>query len=248
MKNLIYYTVGFLSLYEDLFLLSLESLEKFYDGHFEVLIICNEKTKTSIKKKLNTKIPVQFLIVNCTQKRDSSMNKLKIHSFDNITNYEKIIFCDSDILWVDSPNKIFESTLSDKINFSEENGFMDEQYWGGKLLTNDEIVSFKTNRVKGVNAGFFSFYSNMSTIFNSVETFMNENLNKINVCWEQPYLNIHLQRKNLITRTLNKHINHHVKENDVTSKVVCHFSGSPGAGKSKLVKMQKFLENNGIKL
>lgn len=246
MKNLIYYTIGFMYLYEDLFLMSLNSLTKFYDNSFEVLVICNETTKSNLEKKLDTNIPIHFLIVDCKQKRDSSMNKLKIHNFDKLNEYEKIIFCDCDILWVDSPNKIFDVTIPDKINFSEENGYINDQYWGSKLLTQNEIILHNKNKVKGVNAGFFSFYSNMSDKFNLVETFMNENLNKINVCWEQPYLNIFLHRENLIARTLNNYINHHVKENSIANKVVCHFSGSPGAGKGKLIKMEKFLENNKI--
>jgi hypothetical protein len=75
---------------------------------------------------------------------------------------------------------------------------------------------------------------------------MDENITKINVCWEQPYLNVYLHRNDLISRTLNNHINHHVKDNDIPNKTVSHFSGSPGAGKGKLNKMERFLKKNKI--
>ena len=246
MKNLIYYTVGFISFYEDLFIMSLNSLEKFYNNDFEILVICNETNKLGIEKKLDSKIPVHFLTVDCPQKRDSSQNKLKIHRFDKLNEYEKVIFCDCDILWFDSPNKIFDVIEPNKINFSEENGYITDQYWGLKLLNHDEIVEYKKRPVKGVNAGFFSFYSNMGNIFSEIDNFMNQNIFKINVCWEQPYLNVYLHRNDLISRTLNNHINHHVKDNDIPNKTVSHFSGSPGAGKGKLNKMERFLEKNKI--
>jgi len=246
MKNLIYYTVGFMTIYEDLFIMSLKSLEKFYNNDFDVLVICNETNKIGIQKKLNSKIPIQFLTVDCHQKKDSSKNKLKIHQFDKLNEYEKVIFCDCDILWFDSPNKIFDVIEPNKINFSEENGYITEQYWGLKLLNHEEIIKYNKKPVKGVNAGFFSFYSNMGNVFSEIEKFMDENITKINVCWEQPYLNVYLHRNDLISRTLNNHINHHVKDNDIPNKTVSHFSGSPGAGKGKLNKMERFLEKNKI--
>lgn len=249
MKNLIYYSLGFNLIYVDIFLLNLSTLEKYNDGSFDILIICDERTKSELDNKLKTNLKINYHVIKSLSPKNSSLNKLKIYEYQDLKLYDKVIFCDCDTLWYNTPNTVFERTIENKITFSHEVGSLIlGTYWGEKLITEKERYIISKERIGGVNAGFFSFFSNMSFVFKEIEIFLNTNLNRINLGWEQPFINVYCYRNNLISYNLTDIVKHNISISDKPNYTLVHFSGSPGAGRGKLIKMQKFLENNGIKL
>lgn len=236
-KKLIYFTLGNNNQYFEIANLCLESLkESGYDG--DILFITDKKKE--LKNYFNFSDNVFFLEVNNNNLFSSSANKIKIYLFDKIYNYEKIIYSDLDILWLKTPNIIFELINKDKIYISEESSLMCEPHWGGLLLNNEEKNIIKKDKIKGLNAGFFAFNTNMIETFKLIDEFISSNLDKIEVCLEQPFINTFLFRKNLYEVIPKEHVSHNGYNMTEFNGTLIHFAGGPGNSTIKIEKMKNF--------
>jgi hypothetical protein len=243
--NLIYYTIGSNNDYVDLLELNIKSLEKFYFPDIELLIITDTETKKIIESKIFTKFVINYKILSSVNSlNESSYNKFKIYDFDEINKYEKIIYCDTDILWNKSPYEIFNKIDNDSFYVSNENSLMSEEWWGGNLLNDDEKLKIKTNNIMGFSAGFFAFKSNKSYVLKEIEEFMMSNIKLMNLCIEQPYFNTFLFRNNLYNTDLNKVVTHSGYNLSKSDMVVIHFAGGPGNYTIKKNKMLEFYNTN----
>lgn len=238
--NLIYFTLGSNQKYFDLLKLNINSLDRFYDENIELLIITDNFLKNKIQRELRTKFKINFIISQINSISQSSYNKLKIYQYGEINKFEKIIFCDADILWNDSPNLIFDKISNDKIHVSNDDDFMFKNYWGGSLLTSDEIKEIKENNIFGISCGFFGFNVSLSSIFKEIEDFLLKNINVMNTCFEQPYFNTFLFRNKLYKNDLNEFITNKGYNLTSSDKVVVHFAGGPGNYEIKFKKMMLF--------
>ena len=121
MKKLIYFTLGNNLNYIKLLDLCINSLYKNnYDGDF---LIITDLEKENFQNTNINKFPIYFLKTKESNLLESSANKLKVYLFPNIYQYDKIIFSDLDILWVSSPDKIFD-LLDEDIFFMSNEGLM----------------------------------------------------------------------------------------------------------------------------
>jgi hypothetical protein len=241
MKKLIYFTLGNNINYIKLSKLCIESLYKNgYDGDF--LFITD--LKDELLKDINFKKPPFFLDIESSNLLGSSANKLKIYKFADIQKYDKIIFSDLDILWLSNPNTIFDVINEDKFFMSNENALMSEEYWGGRLLTDTEKTNIMENKIKGVNAGIFAFNQNMVKHLKSVDLFLSENINLVNSCLEQPFLNVYLYRNGLYNTNLNNYVSHNGYNVETYNGVVLHFAGGPGNFPIKYEKMLSYFKKN----
>ena len=243
--NLIYYTIGSNIDYVELLEMNINSLEKFYNPDIELLIITDNETKNIIETKIITKFTINYKILPLVDSlNQSSYNKFKIYDFNDLNKYDKIIYCDVDILWNNSPYNIFDKIGDVSFHVSNEESLMSEDWWGGNILNVDEKQQINKNNVKGFSAGFFAFKSIKSQILKEIEDFMMSNMGLMNTCIEQPYFNTFLYRKNLYDNNLNSVVTHsgyHLNDSDMT---VVHFAGGPGNYSMKKNKMQEFYKKN----
>jgi lipopolysaccharide biosynthesis glycosyltransferase len=246
--NLIYYTIGNNINYINILNLNILTLEKYYNYNFELLFIIDERIANEFETNLITKLPYKVLISTTNSMRDSSLNKLKIFKFDEIKNYNKIIYCDCDILWCGDPNNIFSLVNSNKILVSNENHhdlIMTHEYWSGNLLHESEILEIKKMGLKGFNGGFFAFSFELISVIKNIFEFCVENIDSMNECLEQPFINVYLFRNNLFDLSLNKLITHNGYNIDkINEETIVHFAGGPGNYSYKMNKMVDFYEKN----
>jgi hypothetical protein len=241
MKKLIYFTLGNNEKYIELAKLCISSLYKNkYDGDF--LFITN--LKDEILNKINFITPPHFMELMESDLLESSANKLKIHLFDKINDYEKIIFSDLDILWMSSPDKMFDMIQNEKIYVSNEKSLMSEEWWGGNILNSLEKNKIIKDNILGINAGIFGFKSDMVHHFKNIEDFLNENKNLVNVCLEQPFLNVYLYNNNIYNTELSSHITHNGYNLENFNGIAIHFAGGPGNFDLKYEKMINFYNKN----
>jgi hypothetical protein len=241
MKKLIYFTLGNNENYIELAKLCINSLYKNnYDGNFLFITDLKDKVLNSIKFKL---VPY-FLECNNSNLLNSSSNKLKIYQFDNINKFDVIIYSDLDILWTSTPDIIFNSIKEDKIYISNENFLISDEYWGGSIITNNEREHIIKNKISGMNAGIFAFNTNMINHFNNIEKFLNDNINLVNSCLEQPFLNVYLYRNNIYSTTLNNYVSHNGYYINEYNGVALHFAGGPGNFNIKYEKMINYYNKN----
>lgn len=240
MNNLIYFTIACNKKYIDLLRLCIQSLySQNYTG--DILIITTNDFKADILSSISFNREPLFLISSSNSIGDSSFSKLKIYQYENISNYDKIIYCDCDILWVDNPEVIFDSIDDDKIYAANETELMAHEYWGGSVFDESEKKYIIQHKIFGVNAGFFAFRKSALTLIESLHNYCLDNYNHMNACLEQPLFNVFLYR-NRCYKILKKEFIafNQYKENCV----LIHFLGGPGDYISKIEKMNHFIRTH----
>jgi hypothetical protein len=244
MINLIYFTIGNNFQYINLLELCIKSLHKQnYIG--DILLITNNIYKNIIQQHISWPIEkTHFLILDeQTNLITSAGNKLKIYQFELINKYTNILYCDVDVLWTNTPNNIFDLIVDNKIYISndDKNHNMSHRYWGGEILNDQEKTFIENNRIIGLNTGLFAFSISMINDIFNIDQFFTTNINLVNECLEQPFINAYLYRNrlyDLISDELVSHNGYHY--NDKFDGTVLHFAGGPGNYDYKLEKMLNY--------
>lgn len=243
MKNLIYYTIGNNKLFIDLLKKSIHTLNKTdYDG--DLLIITDFKEE--ILKQIEFKNKIYFHEVNKTNFIESSANKFKIYKFSNVNDYDKIIYCDADVLWLKNPNLLYEKIVEDKIYVANERHNLSTKYYNYNM-TEEELKLINENNLKGFSAGFFGFNKNCLEIFKILdESIIN---NPESATWlEQPVLCTYLFRNKLYNTNFNGLVSHIGRTTTSVSLpydgVALHFGGAIGNYYEKQSYMFKYMLHN----
>lgn len=246
-NNLIYFTLGNNIDYVKLAKLCIDSLIS--TGYRGDLLFITDMEKEIINE-ISYNGNLFFMKTSSHNGYKSSSNKLKVYQYEHISKYQKIIFCDLDILWIKSPNLIFELITDDKFYVADDDFIESIQdklkinilmstplnYYGFSLLTPDELQIINENNIKGFSCGFFAFNNsllnelkNMDIIYSSLDNDFE--------CAEQPIMNTYLWRKNLYENSLNEIITHQGYFNDSLEYVLVHFAGGVGNFNDKYNKM-----------
>lgn len=244
MKKLIYFTVSHQKNYLNLLNLCIQSLYMSSNNQeeYDLLFITTEEFRVEILNKIEFKTSPLFLEAHSNDIYDSAFNKLKIFQYDKINEYEKIIYCDCDILWIDSPSKIFDCITENKVYIFEENeGYsINSQYFGGGLFTEEEAKHIESNRILGFNSGFFAFRSETINRIKDIHDYclQEKHVLKSHDCIEQPLVNVFLYRNNMYSSLNPKYVGFNSKDSDEC--VIVHFIGGPGHYSPKIHKMSNF--------
>jgi hypothetical protein len=241
LNKIIYFTLGNNLNYIKLANLCIKSLYKQnYDGDF--LFITDLKNELLNTIKFN-KDPI-FIEVTKSNLMMSSSNKLKLYLYDRIFEYDSIIFSDLDILWTSNPKKIFDLLNEDKFFFSNENALMSGEWWGARILSDEEKSSINNKKIFGLNAGIFAFNKNMVDHLKKIDDFLNQNLHLSNECLEQPFINTYLYRNDLYNTGLNELVSHNGYNTEIFNGVALHFAGGPGNFPVKFERMLNYYNKN----
>ena len=240
-KKLIYFTISFNEDYINLLNLCIKSIYyNNYDGDF--LFITDLKDK--ILDKIKFKKTPYFLELGSLDLFKSSANKFDIFQFEKIKEFEKIIFCDSDILFLKNPNILFDKIKNDSVYLTKENDTMNHELWGSKLLNDEEKGEIDEFKIPGMNAGIFGFKSKMVNIFKEIKEYMSLNMDKSNSCLEQPFLNVYLYRNKLYNTDFSDEVTvkgYHLNEYAGTA---IHFTTDSGNYYKKYEKITDFIKRN----
>jgi hypothetical protein len=239
--NLIYFTLSNNPAYMGLVKLCTDSLTRVgYDG--DLLFITNMRKEITAMGLKN----VHFLDTAKSDLLHSSASKLRIFEYADISKYDKIIYCDLDILWLKSPDIIFEKLVDDKIYITEERGYMSGPSHSCRLLSDEERSLMEKGRNRGLSAGFFAFKSSMLPVLKEIYTYFLENPGKGGRCLEQPYVNVYLwKNQHLCNTSLTKMVAHNgwflSKIGRSFDGVLLHFAGDIGRTPGKLMRMNNYI-------
>jgi hypothetical protein len=240
-KKLIYFTLGNNADYIKLAEICVKSVYyNGYDGDFLFITDLEDQILQNIKFNNN----VYFLKIKNDGLLMSSANKLKLYLFDEIKKYDKIIFSDLDIIWVSNPDHIFNIINDDLFYISNENSSMSDEWWGSNILSGDEKIFINENKILGINAGIFAFNKNMIHHLKKIDLFLSENLNLVNECLEQPFLNVYLFRNKIYNSKLNDFVSHNGYHIETFNGTALHFAGGPGNFSVKHEKMTNYYTKN----
>lgn len=236
-KLLIYFTLGNHQEYDRIAELCLASLNTV--GYTGDIVIITDRLIDDLRA-LNANISTFDL--GPSDLANSSANKLRIGELAGLTTrYDKVIYCDLDMLWIKSPIAIFDMiTRDDKVYLSEEPGMMTERFFSQSLATVYERDRMQNMGIHGLNAGFMGFKPRIALTLQHIHAQFASNPRL--ECLEQPFINLTLWRHHCYDTSIGKFIAG--TENFIDDdSIVVHFSGNPGKYEDKLARMTKFLES-----
>ena len=253
-KNLIYYSVFFDNGYIELLDLSLRSLVLTKNINFDILIITDETTQNKIKTLTSLKyFNYNFHLVNTPEDGiDASKTKCDVFDYENINEYSKILFLDTDIVAIDDIKDIFEKDLeSEKLYSSRPFSLLTEHfkgiYHGFPCLDKEDIERFKRKNQIGFNAGQFLFKNTtrMQKHFNNIRWFMKNWPSEY--FFEQCFMNYYFAEAGTIDQMLYDYVyvahtsleRHQIFDLEPDIRLI-HFTAPPGDAKTKL----DYINNN----
>lgn len=168
-KNLVYYTIDGSFEWVELLDMSLKSLAKQFNRDFDVLLITSEEMRHTLSQLESANdLNVHYMIV----KRpidgvEASLNKIKIHKWKDISNYNKVLFLDCDTVVLGDISEIFNMSLGgDKFYTAWRSEFIENTggyrsftlpFHGIGMLDKDDIERLKKYDQRPFNAGQFLF-------------------------------------------------------------------------------------------
>ena len=246
--NCIFCCVFNQSKYVEMFCLLLESILIYgnLDNNTHILVYTSTEFMNMIKNNyLFDKDRIVFEINDGYNDVEKSCKaRLDLYLLPSVSNYDKILYLDTDIIVKGDLNKVFDICEEDLLYVLPEGDIISNTDWWGNVLFGDEVNNYEDKTA--FNSGIL--------LFNNCEKLrlLFENINKdmVNrpynfVCHDQPYIVYNAFKYNMFnSKVLTPFAICH--DCDINSdKLIHHFPGGPGHYKDKLCKMETFL--NGLK-
>ena len=232
--------------YVDMFFLFLESIFIYgdLDENTHVLLYTSTSFMNKIKQShLFNDEKIKFEINDTYDNIDKACKaRLDLFNLSCITNYNKILYLDTDILIKDDINKVFDVCKEDILYVLEE-GVIDHDtgYWGKRLFGN-EINKYNDKTAFTSGILLFNNCAKIKGLFDKI----NEDIVKrcfYNDFHDQPYIVYNAFKYNLYDNKILKSLVVNNDNNIHSHKVIHHFPGGPGIYQNKIDAMTIFLNN-----
>ena len=230
--------------YVDMFFLLLESIFIYgnLDDNTNILVYTSTRFKNMIKQShLFNNEKIKFEINDTYNNTDKSCkSRLDLFNLPSITNYNKILYLDTDIIVKDNINKVFDVCQED-IFYVLEEGTIDSNtdYWGKSIFGN-EINNYEDKTAFTSGILLFNNCEKIKDLFNKI----NEDIMiRPHFFHDQPHIVYNAFKYNLYNNKILKTIVVNNDKNIHSDKVIHHFSGGPGVYQHKIVAMTAFLNN-----
>ena len=208
----------------------------------DILIITSPSFQRIIENELKTfNLPLKYYILDLHTLFDAGCARLNIFNYD-LTNYEKILYLDTDILINSDMNVLFQLELSSEKIYTLEEGTIGHPFWGGQFF---DFKQYDKN-IPAFTSGILLFRNSscMKTLFISIQKHILDYIyikkNDIPTCLDQPFIIYNAITQNKYDNQLLKT---YVENNPLlvsSEKIVYHFPGGPGEYESKYDKMISF--------
>ena len=233
--------------YVDMFYLLLESILTYgnLDDNTIILVYTSTIFMNRIKtSSLFNENRIHFEINDTLDTIDKACKaRLDLFNLPSITNYNKILYLDTDIIVKDDINKVFDVCKEDILYVLEEGnldtGFHDHH---GRSLFGDELNNYEDKTAFTSGILLFNNCEKIKDLFNKI----NEDI--INrphdfVCCDQPYIVYNAFTYELYNNKILKSLVVNNDHNIHSDKVIHHFPGGPGIYQHKIDNMTIFLNN-----
>jgi predicted O-methyltransferase YrrM len=230
--------------YVDMFFLLLESIFIYGDLDYNTNILVYTSTVFMNKIKQshlfnNEKIKFE---INDTYDDINKACKARLDLFNlpSITNYNKILYLDTDILVKDNINKVFDVCKEDILYVLEEGEINSDRDFWGKTLFGNEINNYKDK--SAFTSGILLFYNceKIKDLFIKINKDIIKRPYNFE-CYDQPYIVYNSFKYNLYNNKILKTLAINNDNNINSDKVIHHFPG--GAYEHKIEAMTIFLNN-----
>lgn len=250
-RNLVYYSVGLKDVYSDMVKLSISSIDKSNKEPIDIVIITDQECYVRNFEKYQ-RANIDYHIVEKINTPDEvCFNKTKIFGYQNINDYENILYLDGDTLVNYDLSKMFEKCKKDDRLYGVVEDYSIENHrrihFSLGTYTQEDIDFFREKLIYTFNCGVFLFKNSylMKKHFNNVYQIMVNHQGDFFA--DQSFMNYYFNTLNLINTTkIKKDVDcvYVVEENinyitDFYQKIY-HFLGGTYFGENKINKMKEF--------
>lgn len=229
--------------YVDMFYLLIESIYLYgnISDDTDILIYTSESFMNIIKNSHLYSDKLKFEINNNYNCIDTACKaRLDLFSLASITNYNKILYLDTDIIVKNDINTIYDVIKKDVLYVLEEGTIdNDKDFWGKTLFLN-EIDNYEDKTAFTSGILLFNNCKKIQDLFYNIN---NDIINKTHFFHDQPYIVYNAFKYNLYDNKLLKQFAVNNNYNIYGDKIIHHFPGGPGNYKPKIIFMNKFLNN-----
>jgi len=241
--NCIFICVFHQTQYIDMLFLLLESI--FIYGNLDetthILIYTNTEFKNRIQKSHLYNNHIRFAINDTYQCIDSSCKaRLDYFHLDDVKQYEKVLYLDTDILIKRDLNKIFD-ICKKEILYTLEEGFIDHvsDFWGRRLFGKEsDLYTDKSAFTSGVL--LFPNCETIRDLFSIINTHI-QTLNDKSFFHDQPFFVYNAFKYQLYDNKVLKPYVVNLSKDIHSDKTIHHFPGGPGIYGHKIDTMRSFL-------
>ena len=168
--------------------------------------------------------------------------RLDLFELESISNYDKVLYLDTDILVKGDINKVFDVCKEDILYVLEE-GEIDSNYdYYGNILFGDELNNYSDKSAFTSGILLFNNCEAITGLFNNIKDDIVKRPYNFGCC-DQPYIVYNAFKYNLYNNKILKSLVVNNDNNILSDKVVHHFPGGPGNYGHKLDSMNVFLNN-----
>jgi alpha-N-acetylglucosamine transferase len=232
--------------YVDMFFLLLSSIFIYGNLDYNTNILVYTSTpfmNKIIQSKLFNDEKIKFEINDTYNNIDKACKaRLDLFNLPSITNYNKILYLDTDILVKDHINKVFDVCEEDVLYVLEEGTIdSDNDYWG-KTLFGNEINNYDDKSAFTSGILLFNNCEKIKDLFYQInKDIINRPYNFS--CYDQPYIIYNAFKYNLYNNKILQKLVVNNDNNIHSDKVIHHFPGGPGIYEHKINAMTIFLNN-----
>ena len=252
-KNLIYTCLFKNTNYIDLLYLWMKSLCLYGNinkNTTSILIYTSQSFANDICLRMKDfeeyKIPIYF---HTYEGVDSTMqacvSRLQIFYNSFINQYDKILYLDTDILFNNDVNSIFNLDILDDRIYATKSGYIGHEYWGSYFFDFDVY----DKEMPGLCSGAILFKNSqiIRDLFNKINDYiwyiLNTDKTKITDCYDQPFINyIAITENKYDNQLLNPYITNLPNAEYDSNFVILHFAGNLGNGEKKYDAMLKYMD------
>lgn len=254
-KYLVYYTHGYSNGYLDILKISIKSLRSSLNGkEVDIVILSDEQFVNDCNQIENVTV---ISMPNSKSPEEASMHKIHIfNSYNNINNYDAVLFIDSDIVVLYDVCDILEKCIKSNCLyvFTETKNIDDNNaiFWSFNNHTEEMMNYFREKEIYPFNAGFFAFKpdEDMRKHFNNIINNISTHTGAF--FYEQSFMNAYFNTyPEIITdRTLITSENYIIHPNDNIKYInkCLHFCGCPGNASFKCSRINNYINRFGINI
>jgi Glycosyl transferase family 8 len=243
--NLIYCCVFYNRDYLKLLELLLTSMKIYSSQAFEILVLTSpdfQNEINSISEKLGLKINMMF--INLSTIFEAACARLRIFDYPDISNYETILYLDTDIIIKGDLAPVFPLATEERLYGIEEASIGNLNF--GRQFFNVAKTDFS---IIGINSGTLLFKNCLtirdlfSRMRGHIAAFTDSGA-AVPYTMDQPFINYHAIKDGLYdNKALNPFVSLYEKEDEVknyATSVICHFSFPIGNFAHKYYRMKMF--------
>jgi len=228
----------------DMFFLLLESIFIYgdLDHNTKILIYTSTIFMNKIKQShLFNDEKIIFEINDSYNSIDKACkSRLDLFNLHSVSNYNKILYLDTDILIKDKINKVFDVCKDDIIYVLEEGKIDNNCDYYGKTLFGNKIMYYQDKSAFTSGIILFNNCEKVKSLFSRINEDI-QNRPHMFSCYDQPYIVYNAFKYNLYNNKILKALVVNNDPNIHSDKVIHHFPGGPGVYQHKIDAMTIFL-------